>query len=539
MFSGLMAGRGYLKSGWKYQPRLVVKTDRGDKVMRELVNRADLQNVRFTDVFIPNRNLPELSMQPYILERVTMLYGDMLDDNKEEEYWNGDYLKKIKASKNFSRNLSYGADLPVDDDTQRKEIIRGQYINMICMHTMDGEKFYTLEGGDNDWILNKKTENEYWHGHYPLIDFAPFPEDDEFFSMGIVQPVADLQIALSSSINQLLTNARKAGNPMWIAGKAASQTPDWAFVNKPDGVIRVVGDVNQVQPVKTIDTSETLLSLRTTLQTSIERTTSISSLYSSGVSSTGEVNKTATGAKIIDQNIDQNLQLLISLFGAQILKQAGEHFLELNVQYVTEDQVIEVSGPKGAVDFKTITPDQVSSNFKVRVSPERMLKQSPVVKQSSLLNLYSTLKDSPHLNRVEMEKMIVDAYPESEESESPLIIDPEDKAKDVIKMIVGGVEPTKPKVNEDLETIMNIIQLDLLENQYDDATLLAFEKYISQIKLTIEAKNKNLVVKPAPEPQLLPTDPQSLAQGMGAQVAPPVNPTEGLPAGITQNQLGL
>lgn len=540
LYTGFIAGRGYIKTGWFYKPALKVKADRGEVIMREKQNRADAVNIRFNDLFIPNRNIPELDSQPYIIERVNMRFGDLLDDQEQTERWKPELIKKIKEKGMFNNIIDYGEDLKNEDFTKEDVLLRSQNVTLLCMTTIDGGEFWRLEK-DIDDILNKDTENRFWHGHYPYIDFAPFPEDDEFFSMGIPHTMADLEVALSSTLNQLLTNARKAGNAMWLVGEDAAQVPDWMFVDRPNGVVRAKGDISQYQRMESsAGPSSELLNLRREITTSVEKTTGISSLYTSGVASSPSINKTARGAEVIERNIDQNLQLLISLFGAQVLKKMGEHFLELNQQFITEDQTFEITGKHGKYDFVTATPEQISSNFKVKASPERMLKESPAVKLASLQNTIDTLENQKSVmtNMKPLYQELILATPSLEDVEvDDIIIDPEQKANEVIKAITEGYPAPESKWDDDHKAMMAIIQKHLIDVQYPDEILQEFVLYLEDLKKWTEAKNSNLVVQPPPEPQLQPTDPAALAQSM--QLDQGVNPTEGMAAPMTQNQLGI
>lgn len=545
MFSGFIAGKGYLKTGWKYEPAVKIKTKNGNISMREIINRADVRNVRFVDMFIPNTNNPDLLEQPYLIERISMTYGEMLDQNKGEDVWVPKYLEKIKEKEMFDDKVEYGADIPEDEEIGKEELVlRSQNVKMLCMHTKDGGKFYTLEDeSNNDWILNKKTENEYWHGHYPYIDFTPFPEDDSFFTMGIVQPNADLQIAMSSVLNQLLTNARKAGNPMWIAGQSAAQTPDWQFVNRPDGIIRVVGDVNQVQPVRIPDTSNTLVNLRQELQVAFERGTSLSSFYTSGVSSTPQINKTATGARIINDNISENLGLLISLFGEQVLKRLGEHFLELNPQYITEEQTFAITGKNGESELIRVRPEEISANFKVVASAERMLKQSPTTRQAGLINVFTTLsaakRDGAPINLKPVAEVLVDAFPETEMIDD-IIIDPAKKAEEVISSIMRGFDPVPPTYDDDHKILMSIVQKFMYENPtMDDAALTRFKDYIQDLQSWMQAKQNNLVPPRNAPPDLMPLDATALQRSLDSQSQPDNIMGANLPIPITPTGLGM
>ena len=238
---GLLAGRSYLSTGWLFEPAVKIKSDITGKeefVMRDIVNRAIAKNIRFEDIVVANRNLPDIQDQPFIIEHMAVRYGEMLDDNRDKEFWKKAMLEEIKKKKMFLSEIEGGFSLPNDSLRgvgDEEQFFRNQYVGMLKMSTKDGEVFYTFDKKGNDDILNNDTTNPYWHGHYPYLSFTPFPMDDEFFSQSMIQPLEDLEIALSSALNQYLTNARKAGNPMWIAGSSASQTPDWSFVNRTHG----------------------------------------------------------------------------------------------------------------------------------------------------------------------------------------------------------------------------------------------------------------------------------------------------------------
>ena len=550
LFRGLLAGRAYLSTGWRYEPSVEVMAGEGEGrkvILRDIVNRAEAKNVRFQDMFIPNRNIPDLDEQPYLIERVTVRFGDLLDDNETagREVWKKKYLDRIRKGNLFTTKIDYGVDLPEGDEavgelSKEEMFIRSQYVSLLRMQTKEGDVIWTPEG--EDWILNTEEGNPYWHGHYPYLSWTPFPEDDEFFSMGIVQPIADLQIAISSALNQFLTNVRKAGNPMWIAGRDANQTPDWMFINRPDGIIRVAGDVNQVRQVETRDTSQAILEARRELQTTFERTTSMSSLYLSGSvgGSSPQINKTATGARIIDANIDVNLQMLVSLFGAQALSKLGEHFLELNAQFITEEQEIKITGEGGEIEYIRVRPEEITANFDVVVNPDTITKISPVVRQATLMNL-KTLADKETQVKIDKRplwKALINAFPEMD-NVGEIVVDVEERANEHIKQILAGFQP-QVGLDDDHKGLLTAVQKHLLENanQYDDETLARFLAYVDTLRDYLKASNPDLFAPP-PQPEMLPTDETALIESMAREVAPNPNPTQGMALPLSEDQLRL
>lgn len=504
-YSGYIAGKGYAKTGWKYEPAVSVqvKDDRGNvqskKIMRDIINRADAQFVRFNDLLVPNQNNPILYEQPYLIELIQMRVGDMIDENEsleergENPYWSKKFIEKLRKSGVESKLLDYQMEMVTDTDSKEDFAFKSAYVALMCMHTIDGEDYYMPLQGD-ETVINTDTESRYWHGHYPFIDFTPFPSDDEYYSPSVVDVTGDIQIASTEVLNQTMTNIRQINTDMWVAGTGASQTPDWQFRKRPDGVIRVVGDPTQVSQIRTQDNTLSALRFSQDLQTKAERTGGISSLYSSGAPNKS-VNQTARGAQIIDQNIDQNLKMVIDLFGEQVIKRMGEHFLELNAQYVTEEQVFYVTGRENARDIIAITPEQVTANFDVFVNPESMIKQTPASRQQNLQNLMQVLSSTAQqtgvvLDIVPLVEALIDSYPDMENVED-VVMSVDEKSKRDISLLERGQMPEIKVKDSHLELIIAVnIHFEDNQDQYPEEIAQVFEDYVTKHMRYIQAEQE-------------------------------------------------
>lgn len=509
-FSAYVTGKGYLKTCWKYERPLEIKVG-GKKVilMRDIVNRAEAKFVRFNDLLIPNRNITSLADQPYLIELVNPTIGDLLDDNEvmEEEMWDKKWLEKIKKSGARGDILEYQIEIPKDDSVMNELSYRSLNVPLIRMQTKDNEVLYVPLKGDE--VVNKNRENPYWHGHYPYLDFTPLPEDDDAYPASITGIVADLQIASTELLNQTMTNVRQINNNMWVAGTDAASTPDFAFNSRPNGIIRVVGDVNQVQQIRSADNTVPAIKMSQELQNKIERASGISSLYSSGVPGQS-VNQTARGAQIIDQNIDTNIKMILDLFGAQILKPLGEHFLELNAQYVTEDQSFYVTGKKGVRDLIAVTPDQISANFNVYVNPEKMVKQTPASRQASLQNLLTVLNSQVksmgvNIDVIPLVEALIDSYPDMENVDD-LVSTNDEKAQRDIAMMERGQMPEilERDAHKELITIVGVSMSNNPPATPEASDL--FEKYIQQHLKFITASQQVAMMGQPAMPQAAPQD---------------------------------
>lgn len=540
-YSAYLAGKGYCKTGWKYEKAIEINEVDEDgnvvreKVMRDIINRADAKFVRFNNILIPDRNITHLHEQPYMLELIQQNVGDMLDENEslkekgEKPYWDEKFLRKIKKSGVTEKLLEYEMQRATDDDSKDDFAFRAATVPLFCMHDAGGEVFY-MPMEEEDTIINNDTGNRFWHGHYPYIEFSPFPEDDEYFNIALVDIVGDLQIASTEILNQTMTNIRLINTDMWVAGSTASQTPDWQFRKRPDGVIRVMGDASQIVQIRTQDNSRAAINMAENLGIKIEKAGGISSLYSSGAGASSALNQTARGAQIIDQNLDTNMKMITDLFGEQVLKRVGEHFLELNSQYVTEEQSFSVTGKKNVKELLTINPEQTTANFIVTVNSDKIQKQTPASVQASLqqtiavlLSIETQSQGSVQVDVTPAVEALIEATPEMEDIDD-LIISIDEKSKRDINMIQRGQLPTiKIKdAHEDLIVAANVHfgQIEKLPPEVQEI----LEQYVTKHIQFIQAEAEVAMMK---QPQM-PT-PQG-AGGLGASMG--FNPAQGTQQGL-------
>lgn len=521
-FSNYIAGKAYYKTGWKYEQRVVIKNGKYEYEMRPLTNRADLKFVRFNNILIPNRNIPTLKEQPYFLEVEQLRVGDMIKDNETfgYEYWDKKFINKLRKGGVTSKALDYEASFVEDADTRDEMAFHSATFPAVCMHTAEGDVIYVPLTGDTDTIINKKRENPYWKEGYSVIEMTAFPEDDEYFSMSVVDAVGDLQIAKTELLNQGLTNVRSLNNNMWITGESQATTPDYMFKQRPSGVIRVAGDPAGVVPVRPNDGTMSILRMGQELDNKFEKTGGISSLYSSGAPSKG-INQTARGAQIIDQNIETNVRMIMDLFGEQVLKEIGDQFQGLNAQYVTEEQTFALTGKKGMQQVMSIGPELVSANFNVFTYPEAMIKQTPASRQASLQNLLGTINrevvpSGVAVDLIPLTEALIDSYPEMENVED-IVVSIDEKGKRDIKMLERGQMP-EIKVRDAHMELIQIVSVYFEESQ----TLLSpelqalFEQYVQKHLRFLQSEKETKALM-APPPMM---DPNAMASGVGEGAIP-------------------
>lgn len=305
---------------------------------------------------------------------------------------------------------------------------------------------------------------------------------------------------------------------MWITGAPAATTPDYMFKQRPSGIIRVAGDPGQVVPVRPQDGTRSMLTVKQDLQANFERTGGISSLYSSGAPLKA-VNQTARGAQIIDANIETNVQMIMDLFGEQVLKGLGDQFIALNAQFVTEEQSFAVTGKKGVRELLSISPDQVSANFDVFTYPEAMVKQTPASRQASLQNFLTILNTQVvptglQVDATPVVEALVDSYPEMENVDD-IVVSVDEKGRRDIAMLQRGQFP-EIKVRDAHLELIQLVTIEFEDNQanYPPEIAQLFTMYVEKHMRFLQAEQEVQQLTAPAQPQVPGVD--ALAQSLGA-----------------------
>lgn len=505
-FSAFNKGKGYFETCWLHEPGIEIEEldENGKvirtKIMRNIVNRANAKYVPFESVLVPDPNITVIREQPYYGRELNITIGEMLDKNEalleggEEAYWDEKWLKNAREKGVDKKVLDYQIEFVDDNSDISKEDLafRAAKVPLRMMETKSGDVFYVPVGEDRP--INNKREREYWHGHYSIGDFSAFPEDDNYFPMAVTDVIADLQIANSELLNIGLTNLRQSTYQMWISGTPAAQTPDWMFQTRPNGVIRTMGDPTQIQPIRVTDVSRQTENFSQGVSNRIEKATGISSMYASGAGGTN-INQTARGAQIIDANIDTNMKMIIDNFREQVVKTIATDFLELNAQYITEEQTFNISGKRGMSELVHVDPSRISANFDVHVNEQPMADQTPASKQASIQNTIQVLQNISNQSQGAVQvdvipavEALVDVTPELEGT-GEIVVSVDEKGRRDIASLLRGQMP-EIKVRDAHMELMQIVSIYVENNELPPEAEELFTQYVEKHMQFIQSQQE-------------------------------------------------
>lgn len=192
-------------------------------------------------------------------------------------------------------------------------------------------------------LIIREVENPYFHGELPIIYNVDYAYPNELYGMGEIEPIERIQRAINAVLNQRLDNVQLTLNTMWKVRKDAGVDMH-TLVSRPGNVI-TASDINGIEPISVPDvTGQTFVQTMNYLTASLQNGSGITD-YTMGVNNESSVaNKTATGARLIQQEANAQFKLKIQLFNHNVVQEIANHWKDLRIQFTTEEQNLRIIG---------------------------------------------------------------------------------------------------------------------------------------------------------------------------------------------------
>lgn len=232
------------------------------------------------------------------------------------------------------RRLMLGTQEFIGKDESNKDIV------ILTRYTKDGWVDMVPEYGN---LIIRETENPFFHGELPIIYAVDYPYPNELLGMGEIEPIDRVQRAINAVLNQRLNNVQLTLNTMWKVRKG-SGTDIHTLVSAPGNII-TTNEMNGVEPIGIPDvTGGTFVQTMNYLTSSLQNGSGITD-YTMGINNqTSVANKTATGARLIQQEANAQFKLKIQLFSHMVIAKIANHWKDLRIQFTTDEQSLRIVG---------------------------------------------------------------------------------------------------------------------------------------------------------------------------------------------------
>lgn len=536
--SMLLYGKGIVMTGWNYLPELHVQEEDGEgnqidseRKVRGEINHAEIKNIRITDWFVSNTNIPETQEQDWVMRRWYTTVATLRSINEAagyEMYKNLDWIEKNAVTvmrEDYGNNTNIYANKKDDPASAVIELLE-------CWEKDKGIVTTKLRQSTDERAILRMEDNPFDHGKYPFVDATCYPEDDEYFSMGMIEPLEDLQISLNNILNQYHDSADQVLNNMWLVGNI--QVQDWELTWRPNGIIHAVGqDLTQLRQIKPMDTTKTAEAMMQFNKGELQSASGVSAMEEVGMP--GASVRGASALQMAYNEIDQNLKFIQLNLEQGPIREIGEQFMYLNNQFLTEDQEIAITGTSRNTVIK-IKRDDISADFEVITIPDSSKPKNQTTRLQQLSAILA-MADKEQTVKIDKNPIYQEYLRTAGLTDLDSIIPNDmDTAIEENRIMIEEKRDVDVNWNDDHMTHIQAINFALLDKSLPKATVSRLLKHRQTHLKWIRAKDPLVIEKlsqaqegqPIPGTNI-PSEPQQ-PQGQEGQPMPPQAPVSPIEA---------
>jgi len=370
---GLLYGVGFLKLTWKYEGETGY-----DGPCAEVCDVFDI----FVDP-----DATTLSDAKYIIHRVERNIAELKANPK---YKIPDELSADVQKDQYKvlRDAVQGLSKPNDKDSKCVEVfeywgkydINGDGIEKECLICVANRKY-----------VIRLDENPYEHKRKPFISFVDTQMPNEFWAIGEVEPLKNLQYELNDIRNQRMDNVTLILNRMWKVNKNGD-VDEADLVSQAGGIVHV-GDNNALEVIQTPDVTASSYNEETLVKADMQQASGVTD-YTKGSSAGGKgnsalANETATGIMLLQEAGNARFKFKLDNL-EDSLKEFGEQLNALNQQFIKKPMVIRIVGEEGT-QWKQVSPKEIKGQFDIMVEAGSTQPMSKSVRRAEARELLMTL----------------------------------------------------------------------------------------------------------------------------------------------------
>lgn len=408
----LMYGTAITRQGWKYEkkdvpirkPLRIAGLDTGikEKVYESKVIHDDpfVRNVPLWDFFFdPSAVIIEDECR-YCIEREWMDYADVLQLEKSL----GVKFKNMSELKDNARgNASMASENPHLSSVGMSGGTQSNRKAIELLHYWTGEWYVIVANGK---FVLLSDESPYDHGQIPYSKWVDTPVPNEFYGIGEIESVEDLQEELNVTRNQRIDNVALILNKMFTIVRGAMIDPA-QLVTRSGGFIEV-DDQNDVQELKFTDVTGAAYNEEDRIKSDMDRVTGVNDTTRG---SEGSRRETATTMSILANAGAERFKLKVTLIAYGGMTDMINQVIRLNQQFLTEERQVMILGKDSSVTVDTVTLDDILGEWDIiAIGSAIEAAVNTDIQQANITNLYSLLKDNPFVNQEAFLKNILEVF---------------------------------------------------------------------------------------------------------------------------------
>ena len=302
----------------------------------------------------------------------------------------------------------------------------------------------------NQSVVLRNIENPYWYRRKPFIRIVDTIDPHNFYGIGEIEPIEDLQASLNTIRNMRMDNINLIINRMFTVLRHADIDPE-QLIARPGGFIDV-NDHDDLKPLELKNVTADSYREDDLIRNDMDITSGVND-YVRGTNP--DRRETATTSSVLSQASNERIKLKSTIMEDMGLRRLGLWLAALNMQFVDRPYTVRLLGD-GGIDFTELTNDDINGDFDVMPLGSSV---DPVVNKAarlnSLIQLYQVFKDNQFINPVEFTKKILEAADIKDANVLMLQTDMPQQAPDIPDDPQVGLNPGMTGMPDEMGRLIN------------------------------------------------------------------------------------
>lgn len=242
----------------------------------------------------------------------------------------------------------------------------------------------------NRAYLAKDGDNPYWHKKKPYVKDVYTEVPHEFYGIGLVEMIEDLQDELNAERNMRIDYRAMNLRRMWKVRRGANiKLSDLRW--RQNGIIRV-DEMDDLQEIETAHIGSDSFNQEGVIKQDIRDTTGAHDV----VMGTSGGSATATETMTKDNNASIRFRLIISSVEKRLLVGVTNLMIKNNQQFIDRDLVFRVTGEED--EWVEMSPEDIQGQFDLMAAGSSVepLANKEAFKQR-MIELYGVLSSDPFM----------------------------------------------------------------------------------------------------------------------------------------------
>lgn len=205
----------------------------------------------------------------------------------------------------------------------------------------------------------RAVQNPFHHQKRPIVRGVMFPIPNEFWGLGLIEPVMSQIDELDTLKRQRLDNINQSLNAMWQVDPLADVELD-TLISAPGQVI-LSSPLDAVKKLDTPDVTANAFNEATILQQDIESATTPAAVQ--GNPASGRLGRTARGAQLIIGQALEKFGMSTKLIEEMTLEPMLEMMYALNLQFIDDEEVLRSPLLYREIADLELAPEDIRANI--------------------------------------------------------------------------------------------------------------------------------------------------------------------------------